>query len=803
MVGATSNLRVQRHRHFWRWVTGQKKLSKGEVDKNVEMSKALKSEHKEKFPSPFAFGVYFQVVLYSLTYHKLLQHLRHSLGLLMFHKSGFRGNRAETEEPEVQTSFGGRQRHYQQGTQKMAVYCKSVAICSWLDLYSKWKRWVYLRLGVEYMAPSETIRPTMGICTLYSVHVTSIPDTLARWAQVTWGSLDLDKRLLGGEIGMRVFRNWWPWGSPLLSDSSEREPDAPAAKVTMEGENFFTRIKADFARKSFLPLKFLYFLLFGGQMTINPFMSLYMRSIGILQEEMAYIYSFTPVLGVLVPPLCGMIADRVGNFKMMMSVVMLAAGLSAPLYLAVPTARIVHDMPEKLPFSLTCSMTPGQPPALMLQTPYECDLQNKTKEIILSVNNCSPCGSNQLCTKESVSNACPEPLKSFAAKEIKASVLHAVVKEKANPNHAFLKVEDSTCPDIGVQGDTQGQDCAFTCQVVTNMTALCKNKESLEPVDPPKSVFIYLIMRVIQYSLLTMTLTLFTGAVMAVLTEKNGDFGLQRLYSNIACIIMAPISGALIDYASEVNGYPDFRPAILMHLCLLLVSSILNLNIDLEFKKPNSNIIHDCKILLKDPEIVVFLIVMIASGMCFGILETFLFWLLQDLGASKKLMGLTVTVGQIAGIPILAISSWIISKLGHVNTINFGFVILIIRLLGCSWITNPWQVMPFEALECFSVSLKVAAATTYAGILATPATVATLQGLHSGLHYGVGNGLGSLVGALLLQYMDTRGMYRVTAFATSILVFIYFILYQCIFKSRYLKRLEDLRTHQDAADKQC
>lgn len=46
--------------------------------------------------------------------------------------------------------------------------------------------------------------------------------------------------------------------------------------------------------------------------------------------------------------------------------------------------------------------------------------------------------------------------------------------------------------------------------------------------------------------------------------------------------------------------------------------------------------------------------------------------------------------------------------------------------------------MPFEALECFTVSLMVVAFVSYASVLATPTTIVTLQGLYGGLYNGVG-----------------------------------------------------------------
>lgn len=45
-------------------------------------------------------------------------------------------------------------------------------------------------------------------------------------------------------------------------------------------------------------------------------------------------------------------------------------------------------------------------------------------------------------------------------------------------------------------------------------------------------------------------------------------------------------------------------------------------------------------------------------------------------------MGITVTVGSIAGIPILVSSGFIFKKLGLTNTIILGFAFYVIRMLG-------------------------------------------------------------------------------------------------------------------------
>lgn len=70
------------------------------------------------------------------------------------------------------------------------------------------------------------------------------------------------------------------------------------------------------------------------------------------------------------------------------------------------------------------------------------------------------------------------------------------------------------------------------------------------------------------------------------------------------------------------------------------------------------------------------------AGTAWGYIESFLFWFLQDLGASQSLMGITITVSGLAGLPLLVVSGPIIHKLGHANVLFIGFIFYAIRLVG-------------------------------------------------------------------------------------------------------------------------
>jgi hypothetical protein len=56
---------------------------------------------------------------------------------------------------------------------------------------------------------------------------------------------------------------------------------------------------------------------------------------------------------------------------------------------------------------------------------------------------------------------------------------------------------------------------------------------------------------------------------------------------------------------------------------------------------------------IRNAEVVVFLTLIMFAGTFWGFIEAFLFWYLDDLGASHFLMGWTVAVGMITSLPFL------------------------------------------------------------------------------------------------------------------------------------------------------
>ncbi|XP_042222971.1 major facilitator superfamily domain-containing protein 6-like [Homarus americanus] len=561
----------------------------------------------------------------------------------------------------------------------------------------------------------------------------------------------------------------------------------------MRSPAWFKRFWADLTTKEFIAIKVLFFLIYGASMAMFPFLTLQARSLGITETELGVVYAFNPVIAIIGPPITGIMADKIGNFKVFLSITMAASGCAALVFSAVPAARIHHEMPDTLPLSVSCGATT---PAIELQSPYYCDYLPQLDNVTFTLTNCSLCHSRRASQPGGgeVLNMTPQEVTAFALTTNTTTLLQ--LPDWQCPNLPLQSDDDATEDSSTVPSAARMSDCDLSCSSTLRREDLCSNTISTEVIDPMVTFWSYMLVRLLNGLTLATSFTLFDGAAIAILKQYSGEYGLQRLYANLGAIVVTPVSGVLIDVFSDMSGTQNYNPAFYLYCGFKMFAAVIILFVDLDFRQPSSRVMKDFRILLKKPEILTFLLVMLISGTCFGLLDTFLFWLLQDLGAKKFLMGITVTVGSMAGIPTLIASGFFLEKLGHANTIIIGFAFYVIRMMGYSFLTNPWWCMPFEALECFTVSLMGTAAVSYAAELSTPATIATLQGVYGGIHYGVGRGLGSLIGGFLMGPLGVRNTFRLMALVCAVTCLTYFIINHVFFRQLQQERADEMKAEE-------
>ena len=94
-------------------------------------------------------------------------------------------------------------------------------------------------------------------------------------------------------------------------------------------------ILADLRKPELIWVKIIFFLQSASLVTLYPYISLHMRSLGFSMEDASIVNSIIPVADILGPPLAGVLADKMGNFRIFMATMTFLNGVSALLLLTV------------------------------------------------------------------------------------------------------------------------------------------------------------------------------------------------------------------------------------------------------------------------------------------------------------------------------------------------------------------------------------------------------------------------------------------------------------------------------------
>lgn len=93
----------------------------------------------------------------------------------------------------------------------------------------------------------------------------------------------------------------------------------------------------DFSKTHLLWIKLIFFFQSGSLVVLYPYLVIHMRSLGLSVEEVALVNGVIPVADIIGPPMAGFLADKIGNFRMFMSLMTLVSGGASLLLLLVPS----------------------------------------------------------------------------------------------------------------------------------------------------------------------------------------------------------------------------------------------------------------------------------------------------------------------------------------------------------------------------------------------------------------------------------------------------------------------------------
>ncbi|EGC34751.1 hypothetical protein DICPUDRAFT_34489 [Dictyostelium purpureum] len=177
--------------------------------------------------------------------------------------------------------------------------------------------------------------------------------------------------------------------------------------------------------------------------------------------------------------------------------------------------------------------------------------------------------------------------------------------------------------------------------------------------------------------------------------------------------------------------------------------------------------------LLKNTQMIIFLLACVICGMTANIISNFLFLFLQDQKhASVALCSTSLPFTILMELPFFFFGKDLLNKLGETKLIIVGHSAFIIRLCLYNIIAidsvSPWFVLPIETLHGIAFASIWVAGVEYSNKMSPKGYETTYQGVFSGVYGGFGSGLGSIVGGFLYEHMSPMYLFRFTAILTTI-----------------------------------
>ncbi len=179
-------------------------------------------------------------------------------------------------------------------------------------------------------------------------------------------------------------------------------------------------------------------------------------------------------------------------------------------------------------------------------------------------------------------------------------------------------------------------------------------------------------------------------------------------------------------------------------------------------------------VLLRRGRFLLLLFVSLIFGVALGVLLSYQFIFLEQLGANRSLMALTLTFSTLSEIPFWFLSGRLLARFGPNRLIAFALAVSAVRQFAMGLMTAPWPALPIGLLHGPSFAVFWAAGVADADAAAPPGLGATAQGLFSAMVFGLGSALGGFIGGPAYEAIGFARLFAILGWLTlgALLIFV-------------------------------
>lgn len=250
----------------------------------------------------------------------------------------------------------------------------------------------------------------------------------------------------------------------------------------------------------------------------------------------------------------------------------------------------------------------------------------------------------------------------------------------------------------------------------------------------------------------TPIMPLVDNSVLLLLGDRKADYGKHRLWGAVGWGVAAPVLGALIERFGLSWAFS--AALLLLGSCLYAVQRLAVQPVSM-----GQPFWQGMRFFVTRWPWIVFLITLFLNGVAAGVGHNFLFLYLDQLHASKTLMGLSLLVEAVSEVPVFFFGNRLLQRWGARGLLLVALGANALRMFSYALMPAAWLVLPIHLLHGLTFSAMWIAGVSYANRAAPPGMGATAQGLLSGVSLGLAGATGALVGGVLYEWSGPALMF--------------------------------------------
>ena len=254
------------------------------------------------------------------------------------------------------------------------------------------------------------------------------------------------------------------------------------------------------------------------------------------------------------------------------------------------------------------------------------------------------------------------------------------------------------------------------------------------------------------------------SATMFMLGTRKDLYGRVRLGGTLGFGLTATIIGILV----ENSG---LKMAFWSAAAFFFLGFLVSLKMTHGSTASKATLTRDrIQALLKNPHWLIFMILAFTGGMAFSVSNSYFFPFMKELGASESTMGLALTLGTVAEIPVMLFVNRMIIRFKSYGLLILALVFTGLRMLLFAVAFTPAFALFAQLFNGFTFPIMWVAGVSYADEHAPEGMRTTAQGMFSAVVSGIGSAAGGFLGGLLLASIGGRGLYLVFGLVVFIIL---------------------------------